>query len=106
MENTHPVVSIGKYRELAGFGSFPETEGSATAATEQTQGPAIAAVMAAEAVLPTGNHDSAAQKRVVKVLASAQVMGGIGVAAGAAVGALLAADLASDSFSGVASSAS
>lgn len=62
--------------------------------------------MAADAVLPTDIHDSAAQKRTIKVLASAQVMGGIGVAAGAAVGALLAADLASDSFSGVASSAS
>jgi MFS family permease len=40
------------------------------------------------------------------VLASAQVLGGIGVASGAAVGALLAADLSSDTFSGVASSAS
>ena len=62
--------------------------------------------MAADALMPTDIHDSAAQKRTVKVLASAQVMGGIGVASGAAVGALLAADLASDSFSGVASSAS
>ena len=51
-------------------------------------------------------HDSAAQKRVIKVLSSAQVLGGIGVASGAAVGALLAADLSSDTFSGVASSAS
>ena len=62
--------------------------------------------MAADAAMPTDIRDSDAQKRVVKVLASAQVLGGIGVASGAAVGALLAADLASDSFSGVASSAS
>lgn len=45
-------------------------------------------------------------KRVVRVLAVAQVFGGIGVAAGAAVGALLAADLASESLSGVSSAAS
>lgn len=46
------------------------------------------------------------QKRIVRVLAAAQVLGGIGVATGAAVGALLAADLATDSFSGVAAAAS
>lgn len=46
------------------------------------------------------------QRRTIRVLASAQVLGGIGVASGAAVGALLAADLASDSFSGMAASAS
>lgn len=40
------------------------------------------------------------QKRVLIVLSIAQILGGIGVAAGAAVGALLAADLSSDSFSG------
>jgi MFS family permease len=45
-------------------------------------------------------------QRVVRVLAVAQVFGGIGVAAGAAVGALLAADLASESLSGVSSAAS
>ena len=39
----------------------------------------------------------------MRVLAAAQVFGGIGAAAGAAVGALLAADLSSDSFSGFAS---
>lgn len=46
------------------------------------------------------------QKRIVLVLAAAQVFGGVGVASGAAVGALLAADLSSDSFSGVAAAAS
>jgi MFS family permease len=46
------------------------------------------------------------QQRTIRVLATAQVLGGIGVAAGAAVGALLAADLASESFSGMAASAS
>ena len=49
---------------------------------------------------------SATQKRIVRVLAAAQILGGIGVATGAAVGALLAADLATDSFSGVAAAAS
>lgn len=48
----------------------------------------------------------ATQKRIVRVLAAAQVLGGIGVASGAAVGALLAADLATESLSGVASAAS
>src|SRR5215210_8939711 len=47
-----------------------------------------------------------AQRRVVRVLAAAQIFGGVGVAAGAAVGALLAADLSSDEFSGLASAAS
>jgi MFS family permease len=46
------------------------------------------------------------QRRTIRVLATAQVLGGIGVASGAAVGALLAADLASDSLSGMAASAS
>lgn len=46
------------------------------------------------------------QKRVVTTLALAQVLGGIGVAAGAAVGALLAADLASAKFSGLAAASS
>lgn len=45
----------------------------------------------------------AVHRRVVRVLAVAQIFGGIGVATGAAVGALLAADLSSDAFSGVAS---
>ena len=49
---------------------------------------------------------AAVQRRVLMVLAAAQVFGGIGVAAGAAVGALLAADLSSDAFSGVAAAAS
>jgi MFS family permease len=47
-----------------------------------------------------------AQRRVIRVLATAQVLGGIGTAAGAAVGALLAADLASESLSGLSSAAS
>jgi MFS family permease len=47
-----------------------------------------------------------AQRRVVRVLAAAQIFGGVGVAAGAAVGALLAADLSSDELSGLASAAS
>jgi MFS family permease len=54
-----------------------------------------------------GNDDHAAiQRRIVLVLATAQIFGGVGVASGAAVGALLAADLASESLSGVASAAS
>ena len=48
----------------------------------------------------------AIQRRIVLVLAAAQVLGGVGVATGAAVGALLVADMASDSFSGLASAAS
>jgi MFS family permease len=48
----------------------------------------------------------AIQRRVVLVLAAAQIFGGVGTAAGAAVGALLAADLSSDAFSGLASAAS
>ena len=47
-----------------------------------------------------------AQRRVIRVLAASQVLGGIGTAAGAAVGALLAADLASESLSGLSSAAS
>jgi len=47
-----------------------------------------------------------AQRRVVTVLAGAQILGGIGVAAGAAVGSLLAADLSSEKFAGVSSAAS
>jgi MFS family permease len=47
-----------------------------------------------------------AQRRVVRVLAGAQVLGGVGVAAGIAVGALIAADLGSDSLSGLASASS
>lgn len=49
---------------------------------------------------------AAAQRRVMLVLVAAQVLGGIGVAAGVAVGALLMAELASDALSGIASSAS
>lgn len=48
----------------------------------------------------------AVQRRTVYVLASAQVLGGIGVAAGVAVGALLAADLGAESLSGLASAGS
>jgi MFS family permease len=46
------------------------------------------------------------QKRILTVLALAQIFGGVGVAAGASVGALLAADLSSEKFSGFASAAS
>jgi MFS family permease len=46
------------------------------------------------------------QRRVVRVLAAAQILGGIGVAAGAAVGALLAADLSMESLSGLSSASS
>jgi MFS family permease len=49
---------------------------------------------------------AAIQRRVLLVLAAAQVFGGIGVASGAAVGALLAADLSSDAYSGMAAAAS
>ena len=48
----------------------------------------------------------AVQSRTIKVLASAQILGGVGAASGAAVGALLAADLTSDSFAGLAASSS
>jgi MFS family permease len=51
-------------------------------------------------------HIQQTQQRVVRVLAAAQVLGGIGVASGAAVGALLAADLATESLSGLASASS
>jgi len=47
-----------------------------------------------------------AQRRVLRVLAASQMLGGIGPAAGAAVGALLAADLATESLSGLSASAS
>ncbi|MDA0302627.1 MAG: MFS transporter, partial [Chloroflexi bacterium] len=46
------------------------------------------------------------QRRVVRVLAAAQVLGGVGVASGIAVGALLAADLGTESLSGLASASS
>ncbi len=46
------------------------------------------------------------QRRVVRVLAAAQILGGIGVASGAAVGALLAADLSMESLSGLSSASS
>lgn len=46
------------------------------------------------------------QRRVIRILALAQIFGGIGVASGAAVGALLAADLATESLSGVAAASS
>lgn len=49
---------------------------------------------------------AALQRRTVWVLASAQVLGGIGTGAVAAVGALLAADLASEAFSGLSSAGS
>lgn len=53
------------------------------------------------------DHDvPAIQRRVLTVLALAQILGGVGVASGAAVGALLAADLSSEKFSGLASAAS
>lgn len=64
--------------------------------------PAVMPVAAEEHALSTEE----VQRRTVRVLASAQVLGGVGVAAGAAVGALLAADLTSDAFSGMAASAS
>ncbi|MBX3069472.1 MAG: MFS transporter [Thermomicrobiales bacterium] len=60
---------------------------------------------ASDAALARQSID-AVQRRVVKVLAAAQVFGGIGAAAGAAVGALLAADLATESLSGLSSTAS
>lgn len=63
----------------------------------------VADVVTTEADLETPERD--AQRRVIRVLLAAQVLGGIGVAAGIAVAALLMADLASDALSGVASSA-
>ncbi len=47
-----------------------------------------------------------AQRRTVRVLAAAQVLGGIGVASGVAVGALLIADLGTESLSGLATASS
>ena len=46
------------------------------------------------------------QRRVVGVLAAAQVFGGVGVATGVAVGALLATDLGNESLSGLAAASS
>lgn len=46
------------------------------------------------------------QRRVVITLALAQILGGIGVAAGAAVGALLAVELAGEAFSGLSAASS
>jgi len=46
------------------------------------------------------------QRRSVRVLAAAQVCGGVGVASGVAVGALLIADLGAESLSGLASASS
>lgn len=46
------------------------------------------------------------QRRIIGVLAAAQVLGGVGVASGVAVGALLAADLGTESLSGLASASS
>jgi MFS family permease len=51
------------------------------------------------------SFDQAIQKRILTVLAAAQIFGGIGVAAGAAVGALLASELATESLSGLSSAA-
>lgn len=59
------------------------------------------------AIVPTRTDSiEQIQRRTVRVLALAQVFGGIGAAAGAAVGALLAADLATESLSGLSSTAS
>lgn len=53
-----------------------------------------------------GSDVQQVQRRVVRVLATAQILGGIGTAAGAAVGALLAADLSMESLSGLSSASS
>ncbi len=42
-----------------------------------------------------------AQRRIVRVLASAQILGGVGVASGIAMGALLIAEVGSESLSGL-----
>lgn len=47
----------------------------------------------------------ATQRHIVKTLASAQVLGGVGVATGATVGALLASELSNESFSGLSATA-
>ncbi len=54
----------------------------------------------------SGSDVQQVQRRVVRVLATAQILGGIGTAAGAAVGALLAADLSMESLSGLSSASS
>lgn len=59
--------------------------------------------MTIESPLP---NQSALQQRTVYVLALAQVLGGVGVAAGVAVGALLAAELGAESLSGLATTGS
>ncbi|MCO5223541.1 MAG: MFS transporter [Thermomicrobiales bacterium] len=46
------------------------------------------------------------QRRLVNVMAGAQMLGGVGVATGATVGALLAADLSNESVSGLSATAS
>lgn len=48
----------------------------------------------------------ATQRHILKTLAGAQILGGVGVATGATVGALLAAQLSSESFSGLSATAS
>ncbi|MDQ3656297.1 MAG: MFS transporter, partial [Chloroflexota bacterium] len=49
---------------------------------------------------------AAVQRRTVGVLATAQILGGLGTGSVATVGALLAADLASESLSGLSSAGS
>jgi len=69
------------------------------ACTHVSTSPPIAATFE-----PTAKIDP--QRRIVSVLVCAQILGGIGVAAGSAVGSLLASDLSSEKFAGVASAAS
>ena len=68
--------------------------------------PSVSADRPGERLASTRSAHADVQRRVLTVLAAAQVFGGIGVAAGAAVGALLAADLSSDTYSGMAAAAS
>ena len=58
----------------------------------------------APAIEPFDVH--ATQRHILKTLAGAQILGGVGVATGATVGALLAAQLSSESFSGLSATAS
>ena len=56
--------------------------------------------------MPNAGRIAAAQRRTLVLLATTQVLGGVGVAIGIAVGALLAADLAgTDALAGVAATA-
>ena len=68
---------------------------------------AVAASIPAEETSAAPAHDSALQKRVVRVLVAGQILGGIGMGATLSLGALLAAELSgSSAWSGMAATMS